>query len=279
MNIPALRTIARRFNSRRLFSVTSLLFLAAVPAFASSSYQPVLSLDCAGAKFVVDARPFAQNVAGSSNVALRYRYRGRVLGAVNYERYYQNLAALYAPDAAQARVFGLKLALDGGAQFGGATESGDTLYLAPAAFTRAEFNALGACIARLENSIRAAFRSTVIRSKTLLGLMRTESALGLHGIARLIYRDAPIKAVYTGGGYIFVVQSDGQVWLRSNFTANNPAEAVQLGSWTSSGSAKAVLELKRSVQFQGQSFDVATLKSLTSAQGSLAKQDFVWRLR
>jgi hypothetical protein len=257
----------------------ALLHLAlAAPVSVMAGYQTVLAVDCAGTTLQIDARPFGQNEAGGSSVALRYRYRDQTLNAVNYERYYKNLA-VYLPDAPQARVFGLNLALDGLAHFGATTESGDSLYLSQDSFTRAEFVSFGDCIASHESDIRAAFLHTTIRSKTLLGLMRTESGLGLHGIARVIYAQSPIKALYQGGGYIFVVQTDGQVWLRSNFTANNVAEAVQLGSWTGSEQTKAVLELKSRVQFQGQAFDVATLKSLISAHGSLAKQDFVWRLR
>lgn len=270
----------------RNFVPLTVLLLSATAAFAKQDFQAVLTLACADTTFEIDARAFAQNVAGSSKVALRYRYRGQRLKTVNYERYYKNLESLYLPDARHARVFALNLALDGRAHFGGTTETGDSLYLSPAAFTRAEFDAFAACIASEESSIRAAFRRVSIRSSTLLGLMRTESALGLHGIARVIYRESPVEALYAGAGYIFVVQSDGQVWLRSNFTSNNPAESVQLGTWKTPASAsqqtntrlaKAVLELQRAVRFQGQLFDVAALRNLVSAEGSLARDDFVWR--
>lgn len=76
---------ARRQKAKWTIKMLGLWMMATV--VNASGFQPVFDMQCEGAKFVADARPFNHNEAGSSQVALRYRYKGVLLDAVRYEVY------------------------------------------------------------------------------------------------------------------------------------------------------------------------------------------------
>ena len=270
---------------RRVICSVSLL-LASNTCLAAAQFQSVLTLACAGSEFVIDARPFAENSAATSSLQMRYRYGDKILSAVRFEAFYRNLESLRLAQPPPTREFGLRLALDGASHTGGTVEAGDSLYLAPDIFTRAQFDALGTCIAANSADIRHQLQRAVITSKTLLGLMRTQARTGLDGIARLSYTESPVHDIYSGGWYFLLLRSDGQVWLHSNFTANNRAESVRLGSWSPATSdtakisrnrrGKAVLSVPRSVLFQGEDFGLAQLKTLRNQANVSANDSLVW---
>ena len=69
----------------RLRALLTLCCLTLAGAHAMANpYQPVTRLACPGGEFAVDARPWGENEAGSSQAELRYRYRGVALTAIHY---------------------------------------------------------------------------------------------------------------------------------------------------------------------------------------------------
>lgn len=84
-------------------ATTLAAMLWAWPALSRArSFQPVARLSCPNGEFVVDARPFDPNEAGSSAVDIRYRFRDVELAAIDYERYYSNLVSYLQDDKAPA---------------------------------------------------------------------------------------------------------------------------------------------------------------------------------
>ena len=68
----------------------------------------MLEIACPGGRFVVEARPWGENAAGSLRVAMAYRWNDRPLAAIRYERHHANLLAWLRRDAARTRAQGRK---------------------------------------------------------------------------------------------------------------------------------------------------------------------------
>lgn len=210
-----------------LLARLGLLAAALLPGVAAAA-TPVVELDCPGGRFTVEAHPWGEDAAGSLRVAMSYRWNDRPLAALRYERHHANLLPWLQRDAARTRDFGLRLAPPARSRMHG-DDAGDTLYLSPADATPAQFAALADCLAEAQPRLREAFARAEVRSRRLLGLMSHRAGLPVTGIARLVHAEAPLLGVFGEGARIVVIEADGQVRVLTDYTANNPAEAVLLG--------------------------------------------------
>lgn len=238
----------------------------------------ILELDCAGQPFVVEARPFAENAAGSSQVDVRYRYRGQPLAAIRYEIFYKNLDAYLQRDAARTRAFGLNLDTVGTSRLHG-YDWGDTLYLPPDAFSASDFERLAACLEAERERIRRTFADVSITSRTFLGLMKTRTSMPVTGIARLVHAPAPIAGLYGVGNWYFVlVEAGGRVLVHSNFTANNPPVSTALGEVRRDGRRPTLLAPAR-YRFHGKEYETRDLLTLTDRHGRRMGDDYRLQVR
>lgn len=266
-------TLAQRWGRR---SVALLLGLCPAMGAAAASFQMVVEFDCGAGAFVVDARPFLENEAGSSRVDIRYRYKGETLAALWFENYYRNLDAYLQVDKPRTVDFGMQTDRSREAQVKhGFYESGDTLYVPPARFSVAEFDALAKCLRAQSKNLRSRFAETVIRSRTFFGLARTEASLGKQGIARIIYAEAPLLGVYGEGWYLVLVERSGRVLLHTNFTPNNVASSAVVGQVQSERN-NPVIRATRTVIFEGKSRDATELlrQPLRDERGRELSQDY-----
>lgn len=232
------------------------LSLTAAHATAAS-YQPITRLACPGGDFTVDARPWGENEAGSSQVELRYRYRGVALAAIPYERYYRNLDAWLRQRSPRIYNLGLNLDTSGGSRRSG-YDQGDTVYLPPSAFTQAEVEDLFDCLAgQHAAALRRDFEHAQITSSALLGLMKTRTGTGRNGVARLVHADAPITGIYGSGWLLILVERGGRVVLHTNGTANTQAESVVWGQAAADADGRPLLRALRQVRLAGQVCDTS----------------------
>lgn len=252
------------------------LGLCAAALMASEAQaRSILELECAGQRFVVEARAYGENAAGTSMVDMRYRYGERTLSAIRYEYFYRNLDAYLQRDAARTREFGLRLDTSGDSRSHG-FEQGDSLYLPPGQFSAAEFEQLAACIERQQSLIRTTFAATQVNSSTFLGLMHTQAHLPVHGIARLIHADAPIVGLYQSGGWYFVlVEAGGRVLVHSNFTANNPPASTVLGEVRRRADGRLVIHAPTHYRLNGKELETRHLLRETNRHGRRLQDDYL----
>ncbi len=249
-------TFARRWGRR---SITFFVGLWLPFTTAAASFQMVVELDCGLGTFVVDARPFAANEAGSSRVDVRYRYRGESLTALRFEDYYRNLDSYLHADKPLTVDFGMQLDRSRDAVLKrGKYEAGDTLYLSQAKFSRAEFDALANCLRLHNKTLRSRFAEVVVRGRSMFGLASTEASLGVQGIARLVHAEAPLMGVYGEGGYLVLVERSGRVVLHTNYTPNNASSSAVVGLVRTEGN-KPVIRATKTVNFEGKPQDVPAL--------------------
>lgn len=241
----------------------------------ASAFQPVTHLACPGGDFVVDARPWGEDEAGGSQVELRYRYRGVVLAAIHYELFYKNLDPWLRQDSPRIYNLGLNLDTSGDSRRSG-HDQGDTLYLAPSAFTQAEVEGLFDCLGqRHAAALRRDFERAQITSSTFLGLMKTRTATGRNGVARLVRADAPITGIYGSGWLLILVERGGRVVLHTNGTANNPAESVVWGQAAADTGGRRLLRAQREIRLYGQIRDAALfLPEREKSSGRQLQDDF-----
>lgn len=259
--------------------VLLVLCLALAGTAMAQSFQPVTRLDCPAGEFIVDARPWGANEAGSSQVELRYRYRGVALAAIHYEAYYRNLDPWLRQG--NPRIYNLGLNLDtSGASKRSGYDRGDTLYLPPNTFTQTEVEDLFDCLARRHaTALRRDFERAQIGGSAFLGLMKTRAGTGRNGVARLVHADAPLTAVYDGGGRLILVERGGRVLVQTNQTANNAAETVAWGEAIGSPGAKPALRLRRQFTLQGKARDGKDFLFETNARGQRLQDacDIQWQ--
>lgn len=249
-------------------------FCAGVLLAGAAQARSILELDCAGQRFSVEARAYAENAAGSSQVDLRYRYRDHSLTAIPYEHFHHNLNTYLQRDAARTREFGLRLDTSGASRTYG-YEQGDSLYLPPELFTAAEFEQLAACIERQHPHIRRTFAATSVNSSTFLGLMKTRTKLPVQGIARLIHAAPPIVGLYGGGSWHFVlIEAGGRVLVHSNFTANNPPAALVLGKVRRRADGRLVIQAPARYQLHGNEYETRHLLVKTDRHGRRLQDDY-----
>jgi hypothetical protein len=254
--------------------LTSLL-LALPAGAAAASYQAVARLHCPDGELVIDARPYNENEAGSSQVDMRYRYRGVELAAIHYEQYYRNLDRYLQQDVSRTRELGLDLDTSGSSK-SWRHDRGDTLYLPPAQFTADEADRLAACVKTHQRTLRNTFAQATIRSRFFLGLMKTKSQVPLEGIARIVHADAPLTGIYSAGGWLLVlIERDGRVLLQTNLTANNPGEAVTWGQALPGRRGKPTLRLQR-ITFRDEIYDTERrfLASVVDRHGRSLRDDY-----
>ncbi|HBN53711.1 MAG TPA: hypothetical protein DD456_06650 [Stenotrophomonas sp.] len=241
----------------------------------SQSFQPVVSLPCVDGAFVVDARPYRTNAAGTSAVELRYRYRGVRLDGIDYEAYYRNLDRYLHQGDPTTYNLGLPLDSSGRSRSGGDDhQRGDTLYLPPGAFSAIQVERLADCLARQQTQLQQAFATAEVRGSTFLGLMKTRTGIGRDGIARLVHADAPLLGIHGDGNTLVLVERDGRVLLQTNHTAGSAAESAVWGRMSPRPGNKPVLRVQRRIQFQGQAREGAHFLPLTNAQGRRLQDDY-----
>jgi hypothetical protein len=242
----------------------------------ASSFQHVASVSCPNGEFVVDARPFNPNEAGSSAVDIRYRYRGVELTAINYERYYKNLDPYLQNEKAPIRGLGLRLDTSGLAHPGGSGyDYGDTLYLSPSSFSRSDFDNLAECIAHQQMILRDDFARAVISGAYLLGLHQTRAGIVQTGVARLIYGEAPVVGIYGNAWYVVLIERTGRVLLHTNYTANNVSESVQLGQVVVSHSGNRMIQAPSTIQFAGKTYETNVFRSEKDSHGRSLGDDYM----
>ena len=267
--MPHRRSTPPTRNALRWLGLCAGTLLAGV-AHAS---ERILELDCAGQPFVVEARPFAENAAGSSQVDVRYRYRGQPLAAIRYEIFYKNLDAYLQRDAERTRTLGLNLDTSGANRRHG-HDWGDTLYLPPDAFSTAEFERLATCLGGERERIRHTFANASITSHTFLGLMKTRASMPVTGIARLVHAPTPIAGLYGIGNWYFVlVDANGQVLVHSDFTANNPPVSTTLGEVRRDGGRPTLLAPAH-YRLDGKAYETRDLLTLTDRHGRRLGDDY-----
>lgn len=241
----------------------------------SQSFQPVVSLPCADGEFIVDARPYRANAAGTSAVELRHRYRGVRLEGIDYEAYYRNLDRYLHQGAPTVYNLGLRLDTRGQSRSGGdGHQRGDTLYLPPGAFSAIQVERLADCLARQQARLQQAFATAEVRGSTFLGLMKTRAGIGRDGIARLVHADAPLLGVYGDGSRLVLVERGGRVLLQTNHTAGSAAESTEWGRLSPRAGKKPVLRVQRRLLFQGQEREGAQFLGMTNAQGQGLQDDY-----
>ena len=267
MPIAPTRLSPRRL-ARRQWAVL-LCLLCSVGPLMAADWQPVAQLACADDALVIDARPYARNAGGGSALELRYRYRGQVLDAVDYERYYLNLDAYRLRDPIHSYHFGLHLDMRGLSVSG---ERGDTLYLPPALADAAQVRGLADCIAGNRTLLRTRLRNTVIVSRSLLGLMRHTASPRLDGIARLIYAESPFLGIYQHT-HLLVVLRDGRVMAHTDQTANNPGYATQIGVVEHTGKERPTLHLRAHYRLGGMPQEARHLRLWPNHRSGRALQD------
>lgn len=265
----------------RLRALLTLCCLTLAGAHAMANpYQPVTRLTCLGGEFAVDARPWGENEAGSSQVELRYRYRGVALAAIHYEAYYKNLDPWLRQGSPRIYNLGLNLDTSGGSRRSG-YDQGDTLYLPPSAFTQAEVEDLFDCLGQQHAALRRDFERAQINSSAFLGLMKTRTGTGRNGVARLVHADAPITGIYGSGWLLILVERGGRVVLHTNATANNPAESMAWGEAApGANGGRPLLRAQREVRLYGQVRDAALfLPEPEKSTGRRLQEDFrvEWR--
>ncbi|MDR1990994.1 MAG: hypothetical protein LBQ09_12285 [Acidobacteriaceae bacterium] len=246
----------------------------------AASFQPVASLSCPNGAFVVDARPFNPNEAGSSAVEIRYRYRKIELTAIQYERYYNNLDPYLRDETAPIRDLGLHLDTSGLSQFGGSGyDVGHTLYLPPASFSRADFDSLAECIASHQTTLRDNFARADISGSYLLGLVHTHAGIAQTGIARLIYGETPLAGIYGNAWYVVLVERAGRVLLHTNYTANNAPEVVQMGQVVIARAGKRTIQMPPTIQFAGKTYETNIFRSEKDRHGRSLGDDYTLDVR
>jgi len=239
----------------------------------ASGWRPIAQIPCDAGGFEIAGRPFARNEGGGSQLELRYRFRGRVLDAISFEDHYHNLSAYLPADTASTIEFGLRLNTSGLSRPGGSFQRGDTLYLDPARFDSTEFRPLGQCLLDHHRDLAHAIHSTTLRSRGgLLGLGTYHTTTGRDGIARLVHAPSPLAGLYRHTGLLIVEQS-GRVLLRTDLTANNPAEEVMIGT-VAHGRGKPVLRLREGTIFRGEPFQPEWLRAWRDRRGHRVADDF-----
>lgn len=233
----------------RLWPLAALSMLLAWSPLMAAGWQPVVQLACPDGALTIDARPYNRNEAGGSMLELRYRYRGQALDAVHFEGYYRNLDGYRLRDPARSYNFGLDLDTTGLSTFGD-HERGDTLYLPPSLADAAEVRRLADCIADNRALLHARLRNTVIVSHSLLGLMRNTARPQMDGIARLIHAESPFLGIYQHT-HLLLVLRDGRVMAHTDFTADSPADAVQIGRVEQVSKGRPTLRLKARYRLRG----------------------------
>ena len=259
----------RRPARRRLLA--ALCLLPWCGPLMAADWQAVVQLPCSGGALAIDARPYARNEAGGMKLELRYRWRGQTLEAVRYEGYYLNLDGYRLRDPTRSYNFGLDLDTRGLAEPSG-SERGDTLYLPPSRADAAEARRLADCIADHHELLRARLRDTVIVSHSLLGLMRHTASPQLDGIARLIHAESPFLGIYQHT-HLLLVLRDGRVMAQTNSTANNPAEAVQVGRVERAGRGRPTLRLRTHYRLGGDMHEARYLRRWPHHRSGRALQD------
>jgi hypothetical protein len=237
----------------------------------AADWQDVARLDCPDGALVIDARPYARDEAGGMALEVRYRYRGQVLEAVRYERHHLNLDGYRLRDPARSHHFGLDLDTSGLSEPDG-RERGDTLYLPPAQADADEVRRLADCIADHRAELRTRLRDTVLTSRSTLGLMRHSASPQLDGIARLIHAESPFLGIYQHM-HLLLVLRDGRVMAQTDYTANNPADTVQIGRVESSGNRRATLHLHAHYRLGGSAHDARHLRLWPHHRSGRALQD------
>lgn len=189
---------------------------------------------------------------------MRYRYRGQVLEAVDYEHYHRNLDGHRLRDPARSYNFGLDLGTRGLSEPSG-RERGDTLYLPPARADAGEVRRLADCIAGNATLLRTRLQDTVIVSHSLLGLMRHTARPQRDGIARLIHAESPFLGIYQHTHLLRILR-DGRVMAQTDNTADNPAGAVQIGRIERVGKGKPALYIRAHHHLGGSPHEVRYLR-------------------
>lgn len=256
----------------RGLTAVALAWLPVAPALAAN-WQSIASVSCDDSAFLIDGRPYARNEAGGSKLELRYRYRGLVLEAINFEDHYRNLDA-WRPDGATPVIeYDLRLNLAGLRAPGGTWQRGDTLYVDPDAVGAEEFRALGECLYWHRRYLGNALQSTTISSRGgLLGMGTYRTTPQRDGIARLVHARSPLVGIYRHTG-LLIVERSGQVLLRSNLAANSPAEQVVLGQ-VIAGRGTPVMRLREGMMFRGEPFSVAWLRVWRDHRGHRVADDY-----
>ena len=255
---------------RRWLAAAGLCLSPCSPLMAAG-WQAVAQLACPDGALLIDARPYAYNEAGGMALELRYRYRGQVLEAVDFERYYLNLDGYRLRDPARNYNFGLDLDTRGLSASSG-TERGDTLYLPPSRADAAEARRLADCIADNRAWLRTRLHGAVIVSRSLLGLMRNTAQLQLDGIARLIHAQSPFLGIYQHT-HLLLILRDGRVMAQTDMTANNPADAVQIGRVESAGKGRPTLRLRAHYRLAGVEHETRYLRLWPHHRSGRALQD------
>lgn len=255
--------------------LAGLVVMGFPPRLFAQGFQPVVSLACPQGPFVVDARPFSPNEAGSSQVDVRYRYRGLELNAINYEAYYKNLDAyLHEASSTSIKDFGLRLDTSGASKTSG-YDVGDTLHMSPATFSRSDFDHLAACIASHQAQLRQAFAQADISTSALLGLFKTHTTIPRTDIARLVYGEPPVTAIYGDAWYLVLVERQGRVVLRTNYTGNNAAQSVVIGQVTGSRAGKQLIHATPAVTLSDQTFALKDLLKEQDRHGRALGDDYL----
>ena len=260
---------AMRFTRRWLLAAA--VFLSSCGPLMAAGWQAVAQLDCPDGALLIEARPYAHNEAGSMALELRYRYRGQALDAVEFERYYLNLDSYRLRDPARSYNFGLDLDMRGLSASSG-SERGDTLYLPPSHADAAEVRRLADCIADNRAGLSTRLQDTVIVSHGLLGLMRHTARPQRDGIARLIHASSPFLGIYEHM-HLLLILRDGRVMAQTRLTANNPADAVQIGRVEHAGNSRPTLRLRAHYRLAGIDYEARDLRRWPHHRSGRALQD------
>jgi hypothetical protein len=259
----------RRRHRLRLFAALCLLLPWRM--LMAGDWQPLAQLACPDGTLAIDARPHAHNAAGGMALELRYRYRGQALDAIRYEGFHANLDRYRLRDSARSYNFGLDLDTRGLSEPSG-SERGDTLYLPPSRADAAEARRLADCIADHRALLHARLRDTVVGSHSMLGLMRNTATPGLDGIARLIHAESPFLGLYRHT-HLLVVLRDGRVMAHTDLTADNPADAVQVGRVEQAGKGRPTLRLQARYRLRGRLEESSYLSRWPHHRSGRALQD------
>lgn len=271
----------RRTSTSTVLRLTTLMGTALFASCAmAKSFQTVSRVACPHGEFIVDARPWGENEAGSSQVALRYRYRDVELTAIHYEAYFKNLEPWLRKGSPPIYNLGLNLDTSGASKSSG-YDRGDTLYLPPSRFSQADVTSLFDCLGQQHAAtLRRDFEKAEITSSAFLGLMTTRTTTGRTGVARLVHANAPITSVYGSGWLLILIELGGRVLLHTNMTANNPAESIVWGHVVSEAGRRPVMRAERRVHFYGEMRDTSLyLPEPEATTGRRLQDDFKveWR--
>lgn len=189
------------------------------------------------------------------------------LAAIHYEAYYRNLGPWLCQGHPRTYNLGLNLDTSGASKRSG-YDRGDTVYLPPDTLTQAEVENLFDCVVRRHaTALHRDFERAQIGSSVFLGLMKTRAGTDRNGAARLVHADAPLTAVYSGGGPLILVERGGRVLVQTNHTANNAAETVVLGAAIGRPGAKPALRLRRQFTLQDKAYDGKDFLLATNTRG------------